>query len=51
MTTEPTRGVIIAAAFDAFLLKAKSGDLSPKALELKKQIEKKTARAAPEKTS
>ena len=37
------------ARLDAFLLKAKSAYLSPRALELKRQIEKKTAAAAPEK--
>jgi large subunit ribosomal protein L28 len=31
------------------LLKAKSAYLSPRALELKRAIEKKTAKAAPEK--
>jgi len=31
---------------DAFLAKAKDGDLSPKALELKRQIEKKRTAAA-----
>jgi large subunit ribosomal protein L28 len=30
------------------LLKAKATELSPRALELKRQIEKKTAAAAPE---
>ncbi len=33
---------------DAFLLKAKDGDLAPKMLELKRQIAKKKAKAAPE---
>ncbi|HTF76391.1 MAG TPA: 50S ribosomal protein L28, partial [Bradyrhizobium sp.] len=29
--------------FDAFLIKAKAAELSPRALELKRQIEKKAA--------
>ena len=33
---------------DAFLLKAKDADLAPKMLELKRQIVKKKAKAAPE---
>ncbi len=33
--------------FDAFLIKAKAAELSPRALELKRQIEKKTAATAP----
>ena len=33
---------------DAFLLKAKDGELAPKMLELKRQIAKKKAKAAPE---
>ena len=33
---------------DAFLLKAKDADLAPKMLELKRQIAKKKAKAAPE---
>ena len=34
---------------DAFLIKAKAIELSPRALDLKRAIEKKTAKAAPEK--
>ena len=36
---------------DAFLLKAKDADLAPKMLQLKRQIAKKKARAAPEAAS
>ena len=36
---------------DAFLLKAKDADLAPKMLELKRQIAKKKAKAAPEAAS
>ena len=32
---------------DAFLMKAREAELSPRALELKRQIEKKTAATAP----
>ena len=37
--------------FDAYLMKAKAGDLSPRALELKRQIEKKVGGAPVEKAS
>jgi large subunit ribosomal protein L28 len=36
---------------DAFLLKAKDGELAPKMLELKRAIVKKRAKAAPEPTA
>ena len=37
--------------FDAFMIKAKAAELSPRALELKRQIEKKTAAAPVAKAS
>ena len=58
VSTNAIKSVDHRGGLDAFLIKAKAAELSPKALELKKQIEKKTpkvefvkkaAKAAPEK--
>jgi large subunit ribosomal protein L28 len=48
VSTNALRSVDHRGGFDAFMLKAKATELSPRALELKRQIEKKTAAAAPE---
>jgi large subunit ribosomal protein L28 len=48
VSTNAIKSVDHRGGFDAFLLKAKAIDLSPKALELKSAIEKKTAKAEPE---
>src|SRR6202045_1176267 len=47
VSTNAIKSVDHRGGFDAFLLKAKAAELSPRALELKRQIEKKTAAAAP----
>jgi large subunit ribosomal protein L28 len=49
VSTNAIKSVDHNGGLDAFLLKAKSTVLSPRALELKRQIEKKTAAAVPEK--
>ena len=49
VSTNAIKSVDHRGGLDAFLLKAKADVLSPRALELKRQIEKKTAKAAPEK--
>src|ERR1700730_5446204 len=46
-STNAIKSVDHRGGFDAFLIKAKAAELSPRALELKRQIEKKTAAAAP----
>ena len=47
VSTNAIKSVDHNGGLDAFLLKAKAGDLSPRALELKRQIEKKRAGEAP----
>ena len=47
VSTNAIKSVDHNGGLDAFLLKAKAAVLSPRALELKRQIEKKTAAAAP----
>ena len=49
VSTNAIKSVDHNGGFDAFLLKAKPDVLSPRALDLKRQIEKKTAAATPEK--
>ena len=46
VSTNALKSVDHNGGLDAFLLKAKAGDLSPKAVELKRQIEKKKLAAA-----
>ena len=43
------RSVDHRGGLDAYLIEARDDDLSPRALELKRQIEKKVAASAPEK--
>jgi large subunit ribosomal protein L28 len=47
VSTNAIKTVDHRGGFDAFMIKAKATELSPRALELKRQIEKKTAAAAP----
>jgi large subunit ribosomal protein L28 len=49
VSTNAIKSVDHRGGLDAFLIKAKADVLSPRALELKRAIEKKTAAAAPEK--
>jgi large subunit ribosomal protein L28 len=49
VSTNAIKSVDHNGGLDAFLIKAKSDNLSPRALELKRAIVKKTAAAAPEK--
>jgi large subunit ribosomal protein L28 len=49
VSTYAIKSVDHRGGFDAFLLKAKADDLSPRALELKRAIEKKTAARVAEK--
>jgi large subunit ribosomal protein L28 len=49
VSTNAIKSVDHRGGLDAFLLKAKATELSPRALELKRAIEKKKAAAAPEK--
>src|ERR1700741_3680009 len=49
VSTNAIKSVDHNGGLDAFLLKAKAGDLSPRALELKGQIEKKLPKAPPAK--
>src|ERR1700686_4023242 len=49
VSTNAIKSVDHNGGLDAFLLKAKADVLSPRALDLKRAIEKKTAAAAPEK--
>jgi large subunit ribosomal protein L28 len=48
VSTNAIKSVDHRGGFDAFLIKAKATELSPKALGLKRAIEKKAAAAAPE---
>jgi large subunit ribosomal protein L28 len=47
VSTNAIKSVDHRGGLDAFLMKANAGDLSPRALELKRQIEKKRAADAP----
>ena len=47
VSTNAIKSVDHRGGLDAFLIKAKAAELSPRALELKRQIEKKKAAAAP----
>src|ERR1700720_1611272 len=47
VSTNAIKSVDHNGGLDAFLRKARAGDLSPRALELKRQIEKKTPASAP----
>jgi large subunit ribosomal protein L28 len=47
VSTNAIKSVDHRGGFDAFMIKAKGDDLSPKALLLKKAIEKKIAEGAP----
>ena len=49
VSTNAIKSVDHRGGLDAFLIKAKGTELSPKALELKRAIEKKKAAAEPEK--
>jgi large subunit ribosomal protein L28 len=49
VSTNAIKSVDHRGGLDAFLIKAKADVLSPRALELKRAIEKKAAAAAPEK--
>ena len=49
VSTNAIKSVDHNGGLDAFLLKAHAGTLSPRALELKRQIEKKRAASEPEK--
>jgi large subunit ribosomal protein L28 len=48
ISTNAIKSIDHRGGFDTFMLKAKATELSPKALELKRAIEKKTAKAGPE---
>jgi large subunit ribosomal protein L28 len=48
ISTNALKSVDHRGGLDAFLLKAKDADLAPKMLDLKRQIVKKKAEAAPE---
>jgi large subunit ribosomal protein L28 len=48
VSTNALKSVDHRGGLDAFLLKAKDADLAPKMLDLKRQIVKKKAKAAPE---
>ena len=47
VSTNAIKSVDHRGGLDAYLLKARDSELSPRALELKRQIEKKAAAAAP----
>jgi large subunit ribosomal protein L28 len=47
VSTNALKSVDHNGGLDAFLLKARASDLSPRALELKRQIEKKVGTSAP----
>jgi len=49
VSTNALKSVDHNGGFDAYILKARATNLSPRALELKRQIEKKVAASAPEK--
>jgi large subunit ribosomal protein L28 len=46
VSTNTIKSVDHCGGFDAFMLKARATELSPKALKLKRAIEKKTAKEA-----
>ena len=48
VSTNAIKSVDHTGGLDAFLVKAKASDLSPRALELKRQIEKKRGADAPQ---
>src|SRR3982075_925292 len=48
VSTNAIKSVDHRGGFDAFMLKARDTELSPRALDLKRAIEKKTAKAEPE---
>ena len=48
ISTHALRTVDHRGGFDAFMLKAKDADLTPKMLEIKRQIVKKIGKVAPE---
>ena len=47
VSTNAIKSVDHRGGFDAFMLKAKAGELSPKALDLKRAIEKKIGKPEP----
>ena len=47
VSTNAIKSVDHRGGFDAFILKAKPTELSPKALEIKRQVEKKVGKPAP----
>jgi large subunit ribosomal protein L28 len=47
VSTNAIKSVDHRGGLDAYLLKARDSELSPRALELKRQVEKKVAAAAP----
>jgi len=47
VSTNAIKSVDHRGGLDAYLLKARDGELSPRALDLKRQIEKKMGAAAP----
>jgi large subunit ribosomal protein L28 len=49
VSTNAIKSVDHNGGFDTFILKARAANLSPRALDLKRAIEKKIAAAAPEK--
>jgi len=51
VSTNAIKSVDHNGGFDAFLLKARAADLSPRVLELKRQIEKKVGTAPVKKAS
>jgi large subunit ribosomal protein L28 len=51
VSTNAIKSVDHNGGFDAYMLKADADALSPRALELKRQIQKKAAEAAPAKAS
>jgi large subunit ribosomal protein L28 len=51
VSTNAIKSVDHRGGLDAYLLKARDGELSPRALELKRQIEKKVGAAAVKKAS
>jgi large subunit ribosomal protein L28 len=51
VSTNAIKSVDHRGGFDAFMLKAKATELSPKALDLKRAIEKKIAKPTPEATA
>jgi large subunit ribosomal protein L28 len=47
VSTNAIKSVDHRGGFDAFMIKAKAADLSPRALDLKRAIEKKLPKAEP----